>query len=168
MAKFNTYGYKATDDQGFDIAKGNVIAMSTQSASPAPVTGNHDDSDYRALLSRLQARVTTALESDARLFTTDAQDLWTVYLTSFDVPVRQYHNCSACRRFIEIYGGLVTIDASGLTHSAVWHPDDAPAAYMSAVTLLRDVAETRPVSGVFISARPVLGLTAGVPLKRLP
>ena len=34
--------------------------------------------------------------------------------------VRQHHNCQACRRFVQRYGGLVTVKPDGRVCSAVW------------------------------------------------
>ncbi|MFK5282546.1 hypothetical protein ACI3PL_23585, partial [Lacticaseibacillus paracasei] len=49
------------------------------------------------------------------LFTTDAEDLWGLYLGTFADPTeRQYHNCHACRQFVERFGALATIGDDGM------------------------------------------------------
>ena len=68
--------------------------------------------------------------SGGTLFRVDAGDLFEVYLQSFeDHAERQYHNCHACRQFIERFGALATIGDDGMVAPAIWHEDDAPATY---------------------------------------
>lgn len=41
------------------------------------------------------------------LFTTDI-DLWPIYMDGFEDPEdRQYHNCHACRKFIQDFGNWI-------------------------------------------------------------
>jgi hypothetical protein len=47
--------------------------------------------------------------TDDELFYTSANNLWDVYLESFAPEHRQYYNCSACRKFIKQFGGVVSI-----------------------------------------------------------
>src|SRR4051812_3346661 len=56
------------------------------------------------------------------LFETDAspQALWAHYLESIPAQRRQHYNCYCCRRFIQKYGGLVTIEESGTATPALW------------------------------------------------
>lgn len=101
--------------------------------SPKP-PGNAKDPEYLALLKRMQENFDTRLTGEnghqGRLFTTrragattnHRTDLWETYLASFPEADRQHHNCNACRRFIERFGGLVTIDADGLSVPVFWGP----------------------------------------------
>lgn len=94
---------------------------------------------------------------DEPLFTTDADYLWSVYLGSFlDPDDRQYHNCSACRKFIERFGGLVTIDPeTGKTTSAVWKVVGNQ--YEYTLRVMKQAVEESRVTGVFLSSDKVLG-----------
>ena len=121
--------------------------------------GNIDDADYSAFLDRVSKRFRANIDDGRRqIFTTDASGLWDAYLGSFDDPVaRQHHNCNACRHFIERFGGLVTIDATGGTEPAIWHEDDAPEHYKPAVKAMARLARRASVTGVFLSSDATLG-----------
>lgn len=128
-------------------------------ASAAHEHGNTTDSEYSAFLSRLNSRFTENVANGERpLFTTDADGLWEVYLSSFiDLDDRQHHNCNACRHFIQRFGGLVTIDANGCIEPAIWNPDDAPDHYKPAITAMSRVVRRANVTGVFLSSEATLG-----------
>jgi hypothetical protein len=122
--------------------------------------GNISNQEYSKYLDRLQQRFIANTENFALpLFTTDCGDLWNVYLSSFsNLADRQYHNCNECRRFIQRFGGLVTIDEKGKTKSAFWDVADAPEHYKKAVSWMVEQVEKAKVSGVFIHDEPNLGV----------
>ena len=129
----------------------------TTIASDVP-HGNHADAVYDAFLARVNARFLANVgDTPAPLFATDAEGLWAAYLDSFDGDARQYHNCHACRQFIERFGALVTIDAQGRTASAIWHEDDAPEAYRPAVSAMARLARRAKVTGPFLSSDATWG-----------
>lgn len=71
---------------------------------------------------------------------------------------QKYHDCCACRSFINHFGGLVTINAAGRQKSALWHIEDAT--YQQGVIAtagLMELAETAKVTGVFYSDQHLLG-----------
>ncbi|MFZ2361610.1 MAG: hypothetical protein WA040_19880 [Anaerolineae bacterium] len=133
--------------------------MSTQVSATAVAHGNHDDDGYNDFLARVNARFLANCAGGAQpLFTTDAEGLWDAYLGSFaDPDVRQYHNCHACRQFIERFGSLVTIDEEGATKSAIWDEDDAPDAYKPALAAMAKLVRRARVTGVFLASNPVWG-----------
>jgi len=118
-------------------------------------TGNHEDHEYDAFLARFQARF-EALGGLPR-FTTDATGLFDAYLASFPDHLRQYHNCHACRHFIERFGGLVTIDENGRTSPVMWHEDDAPEECKASIASLARIVRKAKVNGVFLSSEKVWG-----------
>lgn len=132
--------------------------MNTQ-VSAVAVAGTHHDADYEAFLGRVNARLLANCDNGAKpLFTTDAKALWDLYLDSFADPAeRQYHNCHACRRFIERFGALATVGDDGLSASAIWHEDDAPPAYRPALAAMAKAVRRARVTGVFLSADAVWG-----------
>jgi hypothetical protein len=132
--------------------------MNTQ-VSECAVVGNHHDGEYDAFLGRVNARFLANCGNGTEpLFTTDAEDLWGVYLGSFADPTeRQYHNCHACRQFIERFGSLAIISDDGMTAPAIWHEDDAPEAYRSAVAAMAKAVRRAKVTGVFLSSDAVWG-----------
>lgn len=131
-----------------------VIEKSEPSLSPRskPNLG----SDYSVFLGDLQTRFE---ERTARqpLFTTDATGLWETYLSALPEDQRQIYTCFACRRFIERFGHLVTIDEAGHARSAFWDEHPAATFNVAAVRQLREQVERARVSGVFLSSQPVWG-----------
>lgn len=141
----------------------------TSAPCQSAVIGNHHDDEYDAFLSRLQDRFLVNCDNGAQpLFTTDADQLWDLYLNSFADPVeRQYHNCHACRHFIQRFGGLVTVDGDGSIAPAFWSVGDAPAAYAPAITaMIRAVLRAR-VTGVFRSSDRTWGTPETGPWRHL-
>lgn len=120
-------------------------------------SGNADDTDYRAYLSRIQARFDAAMSAASVVFTTDADGLFDTYLASLPEAERQHCTCHACRVFIERFGGLVTISADGATDSPIWHEDDAPDLYKVAARELAKRARKAKVTGVFRAKDVVWG-----------
>lgn len=130
--------------------------MNTQ-VSEVGAEGNHHDEDYDSFLGRVNARF-LANCGGKPLFTTDAEDLWSLYLNSFADPTeRQYHNCHACRQFIERFGALATIGDDGMVTSAIWHEDDAPDSYRPALVSMAKAVRRAKVTGVFLSSDAVWG-----------
>lgn len=123
------------------------------------IAGNAQDQEYDEFLFRLNDRfLENCGNGSLPLFTTDANDLWGIYLNSFTDPdERQYHNCHACRQFIERFGALVTIRDDGITVPAIWHEDDAPDAYKPAIAAMARLVRKAKVTGVFMSSDRVWG-----------
>lgn len=121
--------------------------------------GNAADTAYNAWLELLNARFVKRTKAGAEpVFTTDADDLFEVYLESFpEGPVRQYHNCHACRRFLERFGGLVTIDDTGRTRSVMWNAQEAPSDLEEGIAALARAVTRADVTGVFLSPLSVWG-----------
>jgi len=92
-----------------------------------------------------------------KLFKTNVQGLFDLYLDNLPVEARQHYTCSSCRKFIERFGGLVTIDENGIMASAIWNEDIAPPFFKAAVLAMKTEVLNSKVIGVFISNSPVLG-----------
>lgn len=121
--------------------------------------GNHADHEYDSFLSRIQERFIANCENGKKpLFTTDAADLWDQYLGSFSDPVeRQYHNCHACRHFIQRFGALATLDEQGRVVPALWQEEDAPEEERRAIAAMSKAVRRAKVTGVFFSSDLVWG-----------
>ncbi len=101
------------------------IATTTATGS----TGNIDDQEYAGFIYRMNRRLNNLIEAGEPLFVTNAE-LWPPYLRSFaSLEERQYHTCSACRHFMERYGGLATISEDGVVTPVFWNHRDAPVDY---------------------------------------
>jgi hypothetical protein len=120
--------------------------------------GNEDDAKYDAYLATLQAKFLANIENGSKpLFTTDADGLFAAYLETFPVDKRQYHNCHACKTFMERFGGLVTIGPDGSMASAIWDEEDAPVEYRDGITAVAKIVRRSKVTGVFLSSHEVWG-----------
>lgn len=115
-----------------------------------------DESRFDELSAHVQETFAAALAGNARLFRTDAPDLFAAYLDGLPTE-RQEHNCHCCRRFLERFGTLVVIDEEGRTRSAFWNEEGAPLFYKDAVAALRKLVEGSSVVDVFLSREPVWG-----------
>jgi hypothetical protein len=80
-----------------------------------------------------------------------------IYLAAIPVRRRQHHTCSACRRFVDAYGGLVTVGANGALVSPFWFEDRAPLDVRAAVKAIRKLVESARITGVWYSTAPVWG-----------
>lgn len=94
----------------------------------------------------------------APLFTTDAEDLFELFLENLPQDARQHYTCRTCRKFVDTYGGLVRIDESGTKTPAFWSKDVAvPEFFEGAVKAVRKAVKDAKVTGVFITSARVLG-----------
>ena len=91
------------------------------------------------------------------LFTTDAEGLFDLFLANLPEQDRQHYTCNSCRKFFENFGGLVTINSSGISKSAVW-PDVVPTYFQKAVTALANKVICSKVTGVFLSTETTWGV----------
>lgn len=96
--------------------------------------------------------------NEGSLFTTNASNLWNIFLNHLPDEARQHYTCNNCRHFVERYGGLVCIAPNGHKYSAVWpDPDAVPEFFTPAIkAVVREVAAAR-VNGVFVSRLTVYG-----------
>lgn len=90
------------------------------------------------------------------LFTTDAADLFDAYLAGIGTDM-QHYNCHACRRFVERYGGLVTISDNGRTVSPFWDVESPPDFFQMSLWGLCQMVYRAKVTGVFLSSDAVWG-----------
>lgn len=122
-------------------------------------TESTDNDGYERWLAEIQSRfLLNTGENGKPLFTTDVEDLFTIYRLAFPEEVRQHYTCHACRDFLNRYGSLVTIDEkTGRTESALWRVGDAPDLFTSVVFAMRAIVLRARVTGVFLSRQEVLG-----------
>jgi hypothetical protein len=124
--------------------------------APAPEPAHNHDYDYANLLTCVEQSRLRASENGP-LFTTDAAGLVDKYLFNLAPGERQTHNCRACQRFIETYGGLVAISELGVVVPAMWNGNDWPQFYQQAVDALHYRVRQAKVTGPFLSSLPVWG-----------
>lgn len=78
------------------------------------------------------------------------------WIAALPKRLQAQHTCNACRRFVEKYGGLVTIDALGDLVPAMF--DRGPGVYAAAFDAVSFAVQSAKVTGVFVSSEKVWGL----------
>lgn len=131
-----------------------------QTATSADVCIGDHEAEYPRLLKLMQRRAyELTAHSAPAVFKTDAPALFELYLNALPGD-RQYHTCNACRHFIQRFGSLVTIDAQGSQHAALWpdaiHDGEYPY-YADAINAVRSAVERAKVIDVHHSAETVWG-----------
>lgn len=133
--------------------------MQTTTTETGPQQHKHEE-DYAGFRKGITDSF-KAVADDAPLFTTDAANLFDVFLAALPDGSRQHYTCHACRRFVNTYGGLVTIDPDGGTVPVMWD-GKADAFFAPAVAALRSAVRSAKVTGVFLSSDPTWGLPVNV------
>lgn len=118
-----------------------------------------DDDRYPIFEQAVKDHFTMLVNKDTALFSTDAENLWEVYLNNLpenEGRGRQHYNCSACRHFIQRYGNLVTINEDGEIESVLW-TEDAPTFFKQSAMELRKAVSKSKINRVFVSDNRILG-----------
>lgn len=126
-------------------------------APPPPFkdTRPEHDADYARLLLAVRARFDAASNGE-RLFRTDAKGLYTAFLANLKSE-RRAHTCMACQRFVDLYGGLVAIDAAGNARPAMWDYRMVPGFYQDSVAAMQVMVENAKVVAPFLHPTVILG-----------
>lgn len=124
----------------------------SQSAAQSAATSVNDEFEPLAISIRRHFKFTTdGKQGKPVLFRTAVKDLYARFLDALPPELRQEYTCSACRKFVDRYGSLVTIAADGTTTPVLWNPESAPASFASAIRTLFTAVCEAPIAGVFIS-----------------
>jgi hypothetical protein len=124
-----------------------------------PATPNDRPYDeYDKLLGQIRESFEIATHSNKHLFTTTAadMDLFDSFLIRLPIEARQHYNCNECRRFINKYGHLVTINEYGDLEPVMW--SYAPSFFAKAVFAIHDIVKRSKVTGEFITSDKRLGV----------
>ena len=101
------------------------------------------------------------------LFTTSAEGLFAAFLAEITTRRRAHYACTACRRFVDQYGGLVRIAEDGTPSPAIWPADDVPSFFHDAVATVRLKILRSKVTGVFLSSLHTWGTPSTPPWQHL-
>lgn len=121
----------------------------------ATASCQHQPDDFDLLATAVRARFDSVKHQ--QLFTVDAGDLFSAYLIGLADDQRQIHNCNCCRRFIQAFGNVVTIDTDGITSPAFWTLADVPEMYQDSMRAMFRLVSNGKVTGVFLSADKAYG-----------
>lgn len=121
------------------------------------VSTDRDSDRYEDFSATIRQCFTQALADDGpHLFTTDASNLFDVFLGNLPTEARQHYTCNACRQFVNRYGGLVAIDATGEAKPTMW-TNDVPEIFAMSVFEMRRAVKRANVTGVFLTGNATLG-----------
>jgi len=125
--------------------------MSNEITSATPNATDDGYEDFEALIRERISKLQTPL------FYVEVADLFQVYLANISEDQRQVYQCACCRKFIERFGIIVTIDESGKQTSPLWQESEIPAFFQAAIKALRIAVEAADVVGVFLSGAQTWG-----------
>ncbi len=142
--------------------------MSSVATTPASSVDTNEG--YIVLENMIRDRI--VMRSGGPLFTTSAspEALWAAYLNGFPEANRKHYDCHSCKRFIQTYGGLVTINKDGSAKSLLWDGDcrfgdEVPPFFFPSLKAMVDLISAAKVTGVFLSSATIWG-TPSTPDKK--
>lgn len=114
---------------------------------------------YSSVFDGFVASINARLQAaSGPLFETDASGLWEAYLDSVADPVeRQRRSCSCCRKFIERFGALATVNDLGAVVSALWDAEQAPAEYRAGAAAMAQRVASASIDKPFLSGSDMYG-----------
>jgi hypothetical protein len=112
------------------------------------------DHDYEILLKWIERAIP---RHPGPIFVTDTAILNVVYL--FNLPSeRAVHDCSACRRFIERYGVLATVNDAGDLDPLIWkNAAQMPEFYSESALAMNAHVRAAKITGVFLTKETTWG-----------
>lgn len=90
------------------------------------------------------------------LFTVEIENLWNIFIKNIEPNRQEHYQCNACRRFIQRFGGLVTITQNGKVKSLLWDIE-VPEFFKKSVEEMKKAVESAEVDNIFISDVATLG-----------
>lgn len=129
-------------------------APTTQPRRPQPDDEDGGFTDFLVTMRKRWSEV--VVKSQQSLFHTDVPNLYDIFLQNLSAELRPHYACRCCRRFVERYGNVVTVQ-NGKLQSALWQGLMPPIAFVPSVEAMRQVVETATISGVVVSGADTFG-----------
>lgn len=121
-------------------------------------TDERDGDGYEALLDGIRRNFGKAVKDESTpMFTTEAPDLYSLFLDNIPADARQHYNCNACRHFVNRFGSLVTVNPDTGKQTAVMWGGRVPEFFRRAVKVMKEKVEGARITGVFVSDEKALG-----------
>src|SRR5471030_1025241 len=156
LLKHSPYSYRLTPLYvGFGVPASQPNPREPHMQTTASTSHQHQPDDFDQMATAVRARFDSVKHQ--QLFTVDAGDLFSAYLIGLADDQRQIHNCNCCRRFIQAFGNVVTIDTDGITSPAFWTLADVPEMYQDSMRAMFRAVSNGKVTGVFLSADKAYG-----------
>jgi len=137
-----------------------ITATAKESDRHSAAHQHFADRDYDQVLRAIQRHFDETVAGGNPIFRTDADGLFDLYLDNLptaSADERQYHNCNTCKRFIETFGTLVTVDDSGDLIPVMWPMGDLGGYYDPAIDALRKRVSSAKIVSAFFSRDEVWG-----------
>ena len=116
-----------------------------------------DDDNYEGFLSDIRNNFNQLVgEGNTPLFTTNINNLYEIFLSGLPEEAKQHYNCRCCRRFVDRFGGIVTITEVGRIIPVMW-TKNVPVFFKEAVNRVYRAVARAKVTGVFFSDTAELG-----------
>jgi len=125
--------------------------------STAAIVSNLDLDGYDIFAANLKKNF---LGEPGPFFTTNATGLWEAYLNNLPEARRQIYNCKTCQKFIENFGGLVSVDPkSGRTNPVFWNLKlvDCPEFFRRSMSMICRIVQKAKITGVYLSSESIWG-----------
>lgn len=117
----------------------------------------NDSDGYELFLLAVRDRFAEATKDNPHLFRTDASGLFEEFLWALPERSKQHYTCRACRRFVEHFGGLVSISENGKQTPVMWDCTWVPPFFAPSVSALERVVARARVVGVHMIDTTVWG-----------
>lgn len=119
------------------------------------------DGGFTDLLQAMRQHWANVVNTAQPLFHTDAGatvSLYDVFLAHLPVELKPHYACRCCRKFVERFGDVVIVAATGVPKSALWATTSGiPEAFKGAVNALREAVHSASITGVLVSSDAHLG-----------
>lgn len=114
---------------------------------------------------RMTVRVPRPAEEGGGTIKRTACFLYETFLANLPPERKQHYNCRACARFVDRFGGLVTVDDDGEITPVLWDGIErrTPMLFLPAVERLASAVCSAKVTGAFLSGDATWGTPFNVP-----
>jgi hypothetical protein len=118
----------------------------------------HSDPSYLRYLEELSKLTENLSTPIFRVKVATKNTLSQIFLNNIDPSIRQIYNCRTCLKFIDKYGGLVTVDPNtAQLVSILWNAVEAPSYLRQADAELQDYVQQQRIQGPFFARPGTLG-----------
>lgn len=121
------------------------------------LTDERPNDGYPSLLEFIADSWDAAIFHENPIFTTDAEDLYDIFLNKLPTDARQHYTCHACKDFVNRYGGLVTISDEGTIVPVMWC-GIPPKFFANSVSAVAYAVQHSKITGVFLTSLKKLGI----------
>lgn len=115
------------------------------------------DDRYPEFEIAVRKRFEKFVSNGAKLFLTNATDIFETYLENLPKEAQAHYVCNSCKSFFVRYGSLVTVNPQGEMESVLWDHEDVPSFFKKSVKALQELVLSSQVKKMFISDEKTLG-----------